>query len=335
MNQTYPLVSIVVPAYNSETHIARSLESVIAQDYPNIEIIVVNDASTDATETAARRILGSCGRPFSVINHKENRGVSASRNTGMDSVRGEFVWFIDADDMAENNLVSTLYDLIEEDECDLSFCGLKERFEDGHPDVLTPVKLEGARVQNGEDMLWLRVFRKIAPHFCGMLFRKSFLFETGLRFYEGCTAGEDVEFQLKALCRAGQVAFTSECLYIYVHHAGMGSVSNNNTKEKQIRRYRDNTEAHFRTARYLREYAPSERIKEAADKLLMPEAFIRHLTLCARTNNREEFDGLLSGSALRNTLKASKSFFLQKPEVCLKAFALLHFPDIYYRLRRT
>ena len=81
-DKMYPLVSVVVPAYNAETRIAYSLKSIIAQDYPNIEIIVVNDASTDATEQAARSVLEGCGRPFTIITHKKNSGETASRNTG-------------------------------------------------------------------------------------------------------------------------------------------------------------------------------------------------------------------------------------------------------------
>ena len=332
-DNTYPLVSVVVPAYNTEKRIDCSLESIIAQDYPNIEIIVVNDASTDGTEDAARRILEGCGRPFSLITHKENRGVSAARNTGIGAMKGKFVWFVDADDMAENNLVSTLYSLIEEYQCDLSFCGFKDRFEDGRPDVLIPVKLDDNHTRNGEDLLWLRVFLKIAPHIGGILFRKNFLLKTGLRFQEGCTAGEDVEFQLKALCRTGQAAFTPACLYIYVHHAEMGSVRNTDTKEKQIRRYLDNTGAHQRTAKYLSEYAPSERIKELADNFILPQTLIRHLTLCAKTNDRARFDAFLSDKSTRKTLSASKKFFFQKPEVYGKAFALLYLPDLYFWLR--
>ena len=333
LDNTCPLVSAVVPAYNSETWIARMLGTIIAQDYPNIEIIVVNDASTDATEETARRTLEGCGRPFSVITHKENRGVSASRNTGMDAAKGEFVWFGDADDMAEVNLISALYALIEENKCAISFCGYKDRFTDGRPDALVPVKLEGTKTRNGEELLWLRVFCKIAPTVCGMLFRKNFLLETGLRFHEGCTNGEDVEFQLKALCRAGQAAFTSDCLYIYVQHTGMGSVRDNDNKEKKIRRYRDNTGAQLRTAQYLSEHAPTERLKKLADQFLMPEALIRRFTLCAKITDSFEFDALLSDSATRKVLSASKKYFFQKPEVYLKAFALLHFPNIYYHLR--
>lgn len=329
----YPLVSVIVPAYDVETHIACSLASVIAQDYPNLEIIVVNDASTDATEVVARRILDGCDRPFTMITHKENRGVSAARNTGMDAAKGEFIWFIDADDMAEHNLISTLYDLVKENNCDLSFCGLTDRFTDGQPDAFVPVKIEGTQIRKGEELLWLRVFKKIAPHVCGMLFKKNFLLETCLRFQEGCTTGEDVEFQLKAFCRVKQAAFTPECLYIYIHHAGMGSIRDNNSKEKHIRRYRDNTGAQLRTAQYLSEHAPSGRIKDLADHFLMPQALIHRLTLCAKTGDRRRFDGILSNNAIRDTLRAARSFFFHKPEVWLKSLALLHFPDLYYHLR--
>ena len=197
-----------------------------------------------------------------------------------------------------------------------------------------PVKLEGSKIRDGEELLRQRVFCEIAPHICGMLFRRSFLLEAGLCFQEGCTNGEDVEFQLKALCRARRAAFTPECLYIYVQHAGMGSVRDNDSKEKRIRRYRDNTGAQLRTARYLSEHAPSARVKELAENYLMPQALIRRFTLCAMTDDRKEYDALLSDSATRKALSASKNYVFQKPEVYMKAFALLHFPGIYFRLRR-
>lgn len=101
---TFPLVSVIMPAYNAETTIASSLESIITQDYPNIEIIIVNDASTDGTEKAARSVLERGGRPFRIITHKKNSGVAAARNTGIDVMHGEFLWFMDADDKAEKNL---------------------------------------------------------------------------------------------------------------------------------------------------------------------------------------------------------------------------------------
>ncbi len=330
---TYPLVSVVVPAYNAETRINYSLDSIIAQDYPNIEIIVVDDASTDATVKTALRTLEGSGRPFSIITQKRNRGVSAARNTGIDAAQGDFIWFIDSDDMAEKNLVSSLYGLAEKYNCDISLCSLKDRFTDGRPDALFPVIIEGGPLHKGEDLLWLRVFKKISPTICGMLFRKQLLLATSLRFHEGCTAGEDVEFQLKALCRAKQAAVTPACLYIYMHHAEMGSIRNNNNEEKHLRRYCDNTGAHLRTAQYLSEQAPSEKIKKLADCFLLPQALIRQLTFCAKTNDRAGFEKLLSDSTTRKILSNSKEFLFQKPEIYGKAFALLHFPNLYYHIR--
>lgn len=241
---------------------------------------------------------------------------------------------MDADDKAEHNLVTALYSLIQKYQCDLSFCGYRNTYEDGSPDAFFPVKLEGADYCSGEELLQLRVFNKVPTPVCGTLFRKQFLMETGLRFHEGCTAGEDIEFLLKVFCRVRQVAFISDCLHIYVHHARMGSLQQNKSKEKQIRRYQDHTEAEIRTAQYLIEHAPSETIRILAAHYLMPEALIRRFTLCARTNARAEFDRMLSDSATRKAIGMSKKIIFQKPEVYLKAFALLHFPDIYYCLRR-
>ena len=165
------------------------------------------------------------------------------------------------------------------------------------------------------------------------MFRTQFLRENGLRFHEGCTAGGDVEFQMKVFCRVRQAAFVPDCLHIYVHHAGMGSIHENTNKEKRIRRYRDHTGAEIRIAQYLGEHAPSARIKELAENFLMPQALIRRFTLCAKTKDRAEFDALLSDSATRKALSASKTFFFQKPEVYLKALALLCFPGLYYQMR--
>ncbi len=78
-----PLVSAVVPAFNNGTHIAATLKSIIAQDYENLEIICVNDASTDETLKNAEEVLKNSGRKFKIINHEKNSGVSASRNTGI------------------------------------------------------------------------------------------------------------------------------------------------------------------------------------------------------------------------------------------------------------
>jgi hypothetical protein len=252
----------------------------------------------------------------------------------MDIANGEFIWFIDADDLAEINLVSALYERIAENDSDLSFCGYK--IQDDMTGVVTswPLKLDSSRDYSAADITCMRIQRKIAPHVCSMLFRRAFLKSTALRFSQGCTAGGDVEFQIKAFSRAEKVAFSTDCLYIYRIHAGMGSVKDTTTSEKKMKRYSENTEAHFRLARYLDEHAASDSVRNLARHFLLPQFYIRTLTTYARCGDSKNFNELLETKEVRSVLRSSyKTLAKCKPEVFLKAMCLLAFPKSYYSMR--
>ena len=107
--------SIVLPAYNVEQYIVEALECLAGQDYPEYEVIVVDDCATDATGELAEQFAAQCGSgKFSVIHQGQNRGVSEARNTGMDAAIGEYILFLDPDDYYEPSLLSTLYAALEE-----------------------------------------------------------------------------------------------------------------------------------------------------------------------------------------------------------------------------
>ena len=97
MNTEQPLVSIIVPAYNTEEHFTACIESVLAQTYSNWELILVNDGSADATAVICDHY--ALIDPRVVIIHRENGGVGAARNAGLDHAKGEFIAFLDADDV--------------------------------------------------------------------------------------------------------------------------------------------------------------------------------------------------------------------------------------------
>ena len=84
-----PLVSVIVPTYNGEKFISQTLESIISQDYENLEIVVVDDVSTDNTVEAVQKILESSGRKFQLIKRSVNGHQSAARNTGLKASNGE------------------------------------------------------------------------------------------------------------------------------------------------------------------------------------------------------------------------------------------------------
>lgn len=329
------LISVIVPAYNAASRIKFSLESIISQDYENIEIIVVDDASTDNTGKIAREILSSSSRPFKIITHEHNRGECASRNTGLENSGGDYVLLMDADDMAEKNFISCLYSLIIKYNCNVSFCGRVDRFTDGKKDIQKPINIKPPYIRTGEEILYLRLRDIAAPHMCAVMMNRKFIEDNGLKYFDGtCWAG-DVEFQIKVFCCADKIAFSDKCLYIYMHHSEMGSLSGVNTNEKKIRRYEVNTGASERTAEFLLEHSNSERIKKFTENILMPQNIIRKFTLSAMKNDKNEYNSNFKNINDIKILRRALSFytFRQKPEAFFKALMIMFIPSIYYRMR--
>ncbi|MBO4230938.1 MAG: glycosyltransferase family 2 protein [Bacteroidales bacterium] len=102
-----PLVSVIVPVYNVETYLRRCLDSIASQTYRNIEVIVVDDGSTDSSGVICDEFAKVDSR-FRVI-HQENKWLSGARNTGLDNARGDCICFVDGDDFVSPEYVSTLY----------------------------------------------------------------------------------------------------------------------------------------------------------------------------------------------------------------------------------
>ena len=328
------LVSVIVPAYNGEKHLAATLESIINQDYKNLEIIFVNDASTDNTLNIAEKILKNSKRDFKIINHKKNSGVSTARNAGLDASGGEYICFCDGDDLLKKNFISALMNEILKDESDISFCGSLDRFEDGRADELHCVDIKESSPLGGEQALYMRIFKPIAPVLCSIIFRKSMIIKNQIRFHDGCTAFEDIEFELKAFCHAQKVSFINDCLYIYNLGSNMGSIRYNDTEGKKLRRYIHSSQAHERAAEYLSLHAPSERVKFWADNMLMPEAIIRKFTIEARKNDKTAYKNLCNDKKIREVLRRSWKILFRKPELFFKSLMLLYVPKLYYFLRK-
>ena len=333
INNINKLVSVIIPAYNAASRIKFTLESIINQDYGNIEIILVNDSSSDDTELIARQTLSESNKTFRIINHEINHGECGSRNTGLRASHGEYICFIDADDMIKQNFISSLYRTITRYNCEIAFCGLVDRFTDGRPDKnFHSLPNKEPYITSGDELI---LSHSVPPVWCCM-YESNFLTKYNLSFHEGCNAGGDVEFITKALCTAQRVSFTQEHLYIYMHHNEMGSVRDNDTQSKKILRYEHNTQAQGRTAEYLLKNSRSELVKALAERILMPQVIIRQCNIFALNNNYDEFKSFIHDPNTRKVLRSSQSLrvLVHKPEVFLKALMLLHMPGMYYKLRK-
>lgn len=119
------LVSIIIPVYNVEKYLSACLDSVIAQDYENLEIILINDGSTDGSFVICQEYLSKDKR-ISLIN-KENGGLSSARNLGLDRMKGKWVMFVDSDDEIVPNMVSTMLNYALQNACDIVRCNCLTR----------------------------------------------------------------------------------------------------------------------------------------------------------------------------------------------------------------
>jgi glycosyltransferase involved in cell wall biosynthesis len=93
----FPLVSVIIPVYNHEIYIEETIKSILEQDYPNVEIIIINDGSTDRSEGLARKVLEKGNRPHRIIT-QENAGAHAAINRGMAMAQGEYLTILNSDD---------------------------------------------------------------------------------------------------------------------------------------------------------------------------------------------------------------------------------------------
>lgn len=324
------LISVVIPAYNLENIIRGTLESVIAQDYPNIEILVINDGSLDATSDVAKAVLEKSGSSYKVIDNAINNGVSCARNIGLKASSGEYVIFLDGDDLFDNNMLTLLHNEAKRigSECDMVLCGHRDFETATGETTYFPLPYRQMRNKTIPELIAMRILNKMEPAL-STLYSKSLLMRHSLRFHEHCLTGEDGEFFIKALSRCKKIGFIKECPYVYIQHDAMGC-RQPKSKETLIKRYEDDANAVRRYTKYIAKYSDDAKIHKLLRTFLTPQSCQRLLSVCAMKGEREKFDRYLSKSLLKKLLlEARKSFFL-KPEIFLKSLLIILVPSIYY-----
>ncbi|MGN0486471.1 MAG: glycosyltransferase family 2 protein [Acutalibacteraceae bacterium] len=225
-----PLISVIVPVYNVENYLRECVESILAQHYGNLEIIMVDDGSTDTSGAICDEYAQSDNR-VQVI-HQENGGLSRARNTGLRACKGEYLLFVDSDDWLECDTVSVLYRLISKHGSQLAIGGY-QRVEDGSYRILR--KYPGER--EGESLLTKQ--QAMADFFrngCAAwarLYRREI--HDGLYFPDG-EINEDEAIVLQILERCETVAVTDQIIYNY--RCRPESITTSSFSEKKLAWYR-------------------------------------------------------------------------------------------------
>lgn len=197
--------------YNSVSTIERCLTSVMRQLYKDTEILVIDDGSTDH---GADVVLGLASKDDRIrCIRQENGGVSRARNRGLDEAKGEWICFIDSDDAIAEDYLSSLYDCMQETDCDIVMCGF--RTVTGNHSVnwlLSEAEMDSLKGNLREDLVTLRNFVS-SP--CMKIFRKDRIEELHLRFREDMVLAEDRYFNYHYYTTCNSVSFINRPLYIY------------------------------------------------------------------------------------------------------------------------
>lgn len=212
-------LSVVIPAYNAETFIEHTLQSLLKQNTDRMEIIVVDDGSSDGTGETVRRLIDVGGYPNLRLHAQQNGGVSSARNTGLQQAKGAYVFFLDADDYVADGFVPSLLKLMDETGADVLHWPYDLVDTAGNTLQAFPYPDAGASPRAGVQVLEDILLKK-ATRICtgSAAINRKLLTDNRLEYTLGCIAGEDQEFTYSALTFAQSVVFSSGLKAYYVRH---------------------------------------------------------------------------------------------------------------------
>lgn len=198
-------ISIIVPIYNAEEWLEKCIESIINQTYKNIEILLINDGSTDNSLKICEKFAKKDSRI--IVIDKSNEGVSKTRNVGIEKSTGNYIKFVDSDDWIEENICEELLKLIKEEKTDLAICGLNIY---KHNQILRTPHLKKKIVEIKKGIEEFKYINKVFASPCNKLYKKEKIKEL---FKIDLDSGEDLLFNLEYLKNIDKISITEKCLY--------------------------------------------------------------------------------------------------------------------------
>ena len=220
--QTEPAVSVVIPAYNAEKTLQRTLDCVLGQTWDALQVILVDDGSRDGTVRIARENAEKDGRL--TVAAIGNLGVSSARNAGLEMCRGKYVRFVDADDTLPADSTERMVRRAERDGAELVIGGYDQYFGERR----SFHNLAGRNDTVPCDEIMDHLCSHANSYFYGVLWNKLFLREKigqgNCRFQEDLTWGEDFAFVMDYLGGVSRVSFMKDSLYDYRRSSGSASV---------------------------------------------------------------------------------------------------------------
>jgi len=225
-------LSIIIPVYNSETHLERCIQSILTQKFSNFELILVNDGSTDQSATMCDKYASLDSR-ISVI-HQKNEGVSSARNIGLQHARGKYIQFVDSDDFIDSEMSEVLMNKIIQNKTDIVITGFKvQNYSNGE---IASTKLISYREEDRT------IINELGNYFgflyengalnspCNKIYKKDLIHERNLAFIKDLEMGEDLVFNINYFRGCHTVTLDSGAMYNYTKNINPHSL----TRKKRI-----------------------------------------------------------------------------------------------------
>ena len=212
------MVSVIVPVYNAEAALSRCIESILDQDHRDLELILIDDGSRDASPAICDKYAAADERVR--VIHKPNSGVSDTRNLGLREARGRYIQFVDSDDWISHDATKELVETARAHNCDMVICDFyrvvgKRVQQKGNIDeegVFSKAEYAEYMMENPADFYYGVLWNK--------LFRRDIIMEHGLRMDPAVSWCEDFMFNLEYILHAERFAAVQKPLYYYVKTKG-------------------------------------------------------------------------------------------------------------------
>lgn len=201
-------VSVIIPAYNVELYLEKCVESILNQTYCNVEVIIIDDGSNDATGEVADRLKNKDDRV--VVLHNQNKGVSASRNDGLQKSTGDYIIFVDADDYLSEDYVDYMLMMVKTTGSD--FCLSKNCYTKANEQQINEDKVEK---MSSADAIALLLSPRVIVGCWNKIFKKDFLVNNRLTFSTTLFYGEGLTFIVEAAQAASSIGVGNRKVYYY------------------------------------------------------------------------------------------------------------------------
>ena len=254
-----PKVSVIVPVYNVEKYIEKCLNSLVNQTLQDIEIVIVNDGSTDNSDTIIKKYIQNNHENIKYVT-KTNGGLSDARNYGMQYATGEYIAFLDSDDYVDVTIYEKMYNKAIEEKCDFVECDFVWKYDNKE------VKDCGEIYHNKHEML-----EKARVVAWNKLIKRDLIEKTKIEFPKGLRY-EDVEFFYKLLPYIKKFGFVKEYLINYVQR-GNSIANTQNERTKEIFTILENVINYYKENGFYDEYKIE--LEYTYTRLLLCSSFLR------------------------------------------------------------